>query len=246
MKRHSHRLFFLAVLILALPACSTTPQAPPTLSVEQAAATLVAMNFAAATQSAALPKTALAPIATATLGSPIFYVNGNIQCRSGPGPNFRVLASFTPGTVLNMLGKDPSGNYWLVKDPNSSAVCWLLTVDGTPGGSFASLPVVTPQPSTQKPPGIPASLSWPFYCEYEHDVTYKVTIQLSWTDLGHDANGFRVYREGAQVADLPAATPTYKDSVDVTIGSQLSYSVEAYNDAGVSPRSSVTITSICK
>ncbi len=249
MKTINRSLSLVAILPLVLAACSSATPVPPTLSVEQAAATLVAMNFAAATQSASKPSAsnpAPVPAATATLGPPIFYVNGNIQCRTGTGSNFKVVAAFTPGTVLNMLGRDPSGSYWLVQVPNTTTTCWLQTVDGTPGGNFGSLPAVTPQPSTQKPPASPAALSWPFYCEYEHDVTYKVTVKLSWIDPAQDANGFRVYRQGAQIADLPAGTLTFTDAAEVAIGSQLSYSVEAYNDAGVSPRQSVTINSICK
>ncbi len=246
MKRKKLSLLIHAILVMVLSACSTGIQAAPTFSIEQAAGTLVAMTFEAATHSVPKPPVTNTPAATPTLSTPIFYVNGNVACRTGTGQNFRALATFTAGTTVEMIGKDPSGNYWLVKIPNSPETCWLQTIDGTPGGNYESLPAVTPQPSTQKPPGAPANLTWPFYCEYEHDVIYKVTIKLSWIDLAQNANGFRLYRQGTQIADLPASTTTFTDTVEVMIGSQLKYAVEAYNDAGTSPRQSVTINSICK
>ena len=61
-----------------------------------------------------------------------------------------------------------------------------------------------------------------------------------------DANGFRVYRQDALVADLPANVTSYTDIGRVEQGTDLTYSVEAYNDAGVSPRLSHTIASVCK
>lgn len=246
MKSNKTGLWIAAMLAVVLSACSTATQTAPTFSVQQAVATLVAMTFEAATHSASKPAATNAPAATPTLSAPIFYVNGNVACRTGTGQNFRALVTFTPGTTVEMLGKDPSGNYWLVKIPGGTQTCWLQTIDGTPGGDYERLPAVTPQPSTQKPPGVPANLAWPFYCEYEHDVIYKVTIKLSWADLAQNANGFRLYRQGTQIADLPATTTTFTDAVEVMIGSQLSYAVEAYNDAGTSPRQSVTINSICK
>ncbi len=75
---------------------------------------------------------------------------------------------------------------------------------------------------------------------------YTITIDLSWVDTTNDANGFRVYRQDTLVADLPSDVTKYSDTADVVIGTSLTYSVEAYNDVGVSPRLSHTIGSVCK
>jgi hypothetical protein len=71
-------------------------------------------------------------------------------------------------------------------------------------------------------------------------------IQISWINIGHDANGFRVYRNDVQIADLPADTTTFKDEIEVTVGTQLTYSVEAYNDVGISQRQTITTNPLCK
>ena len=234
------------LLCLALSACNAAPKAPPTMSVADAAETLVALTFAAATQSAANSSPTPLPQATPTTGRPLLYVNGNVGCRTGAGQNFSVVTTFPPGTVLEMVGKDTAEGAWLVKVPNTSTTCWVRAQDSTPSGSFMDLPEATPQPSAQQLPHAPVDLSWPYVCAYKQGVLYTVTTTLSWSATAGEVNGFRVYRGDTPIADLPASVTTLADTTDVTIGADLTYSVEAYNDAGVSPRLSHTITSICK
>ena len=135
---------------------------------------------------------------------------------------------------------------WLINAPNSTGTCWVLAGDGSPSGDYESLPEVTPQPSTQKPPGTPVFVGWPWFCTYSNGVMYKATVNLSWIDPANDANGFRVYRQGTQIADLPATKTSVIDTTNVVIGTNLTYSVAAYNDAGMSPQKTITIQSICK
>jgi hypothetical protein len=77
-------------------------------------------------------------------------------------------------------------------------------------------------------------------------VLYEITIKLSWVNTASDANGFRVYRQDIQIADVPAGTTSYTDTSKVELGTELTYSVEAYNDAGASPRLGKTLASVCK
>lgn len=235
-----------SALSLILWACGPAAQAQPTIDVNSAASTLVALTFQVATQAAELnPPTSTPPPATATLEAPALYTNQNVKCRTGAGANFQVVTSFPPGTKVDMVGKDSADGAWLVQVPGSPETCWVLAQDASPSGDFQRLPEMTPQPSSQKPPTQPASINWPFFCEYEQGVTYKVTTDLSWFDAANDANGFRVYRGDTLITDVSVGTTSYTDTTEVTIGSNLTYSVEAYNDAGVSPRRSVTIASIC-
>jgi len=241
-------LIISGALILATQACAPNVQsASPTNDVSNMAGTIVAMRFLAATVSASQKKSTptVEPAVTPTT-RPTLFINNIIGCRSGPNTNFRVISTFTIGTTVDIVGKNTAASAWLVKVPNSGETCWVMALDGSPAGSFENLPEVTPQPSNQKPPSIPGSISYPFYCSYAHDVVYEVKIDLSWLDTGHDANGFHVYRFDTKIADLPASTTSFEDTTNVAIGSQLKYSVEAYNDVGVSPRATITINSICK
>ena len=234
---------FYSALILALQACNATGSSSvPSPDVGNMASTLVAMTFQAATQSSGAKPTEPAPTPTTR---PSLYINNTVPCRTGTKPNFRIVATFNPGTVVEMLGKNTADSAWLVKLPNSGGFCWVLAQDASPSGSYGNLPEVTPQPSTQKLPVAPASLSWPFICSYVQGNVYEVKINLSWTNYANDANGYRVYSFDTQITDLPDSITTFSDSTNVNLGSQLIYSVEAYNDAGVSPRKSITINSIC-
>ena len=219
----------------------------PSPEVGSLASTIVAMTFQAATQSASQSSAVKASVAAATpTAKPVLYINNNVQCRTGTKSNFRVVTTFMPGTVVDIIGKHTVDSAWLVTVPNSPETCWVLAQDASPSGSYENLPEVTPQPSTQKVPTIPGNISWPFICAYVQGNVYEVKINLFWINTANDANGYRVYRANTQIADLPATTTKFSDTTQVNLGSQLIYSIEAYNDVGVSPRKSITINSICK
>jgi hypothetical protein len=241
-------LIFTGALILATQACTNNVQSiSPSPDVGNLAGTMVALTFQAATLSASQKLSISTPKPAATPTTrPTLFINNNIGCRTGSNTNFRVIATFTTGTTVDIIGKNTAASAWLVKVPNSAETCWVMALDASPGGSYENLPEVTPQPSNQKPPSIPGSISYPFICSYAHDITYEVKINLSWFDPAHNANGFHVYRSDIQIADLPAVTTSYADTTNVVVGTQLKYSVEAYNDVGVSPRHTITINSICK
>jgi hypothetical protein len=248
MNSHKAILGILGTLILATQSCANNIQSTsPTPDVGNLAGTIVALTFQAATVSASQRSSTITtePPTTPTT-QPTLYINNNVGCRTGPNTNFRVVSNFTTGTTVDIVGKNTAAGAWLVKIPNSTETCWIMALDASPGGSYETLPEITPQPSTQKPPSGLGGVSYPFFCSYSHDVVYEVKVDLSWFNPGQNANGFRVYRFDTQIADLPVTTTSFEDTTDVVIGSQLKYSVEAYNDVGVSPRYTITINSICK
>ena len=62
------------------------------------------------------------------------------------------------------------------------------------------------------------------------------TVTLSWTDVtGND--GYRVFRDGSQIATLGGNATSYTDSPPSS--GPFTYGVEAYSAAGVSPRPTV-------
>lgn len=246
MNLRKNLMILLSALILLASACSPDAATPTPLTVNDAAGTLVALTFESVTQiaSASTPTPFPSPLPTPT-SQPMLYINVNAKCRSGVTGNFRVIATFTPGMSVELIGRDTPASAWLVKIPNRADTCWVFAQDGSPAGNFQALPEVTPQPVTGNLPTMPGPISWPYYCTYLRDVHYKLTIQISWTNIGHDANGFRVYRNDVQIADMPADTTSIKDETEVVVGTQLTYSVEAYNDAGTSPRQTITTNQLC-
>jgi hypothetical protein len=222
MNSHKAIPYIMGLLILATQACTNNNQSPsPAPDIGNMAGTIVALTFQAATVSASQKISAnpTEPAATPTT-KPTLFINNNVGCRTGPAANFRVISTFTTGMTVDIIGKDTTASAWLVKVPNGTDTCWVMALDGSPSGSFGNLPDVTPQPSTQKPPSSPAGISYPFLCSYAQGVVDEVKVDLSWFDPGHNANGFRVYRFDTQIADLPAATDSFEDTTNVTVGSQ--------------------------
>ncbi|HEY9151444.1 MAG TPA: hypothetical protein VIN60_01055 [Anaerolineales bacterium] len=248
MKSRTAVLILAGALIMLSSACGAAAPTPAPLTINEAASTLVAITFQAATRSASLntPTPLPSPIVTPTYAKPLLYINDNAQCRTGTSPNFKAVAALSAGMTVEIVGKETSQSAWLVKVPNSADTCWILAGDGSPSGDYESLPEVTPQPSTQKLPSSPVIVAWPWFCTYSDGVMYKATVNLSWIDPANDANGFRVYRQGTQIADLPASKTSVVDTFNIVLGTNLPYSVEAYNDAGTSPPRTITIQSICK
>ncbi len=242
------RRLLVAILTLILAACSSAGNIPSTQEPQQLAVTIVAMTFAAATRSAQAQPPALPtfPPAAPTLDKPRLYVNADVQCRTGIQSNFKVVASLTAGMVVDMVGKDTAASAWLVRVPNGADTCWVPAQNSSPSGSFQSLPEVTPQPSTLALPLPPVNYNWPYICSFDQGVLYKVTVNLSWSETSTDVNGFRVYRGDTQIADLPSNVTSLSDTAEVSLGADLVYGFEAYNDAGASPRHNLTITSVCK
>ena len=224
----------LTVLMLSVPACNIGPLPQATIPAD-AVATVVAMTMQAhgsATAPAFTATTQASPApVTATTKPTVAIKTDNAQCTSGPGPKFEVIATYSVGTTVDMVAKDTADGYWLVKDPSSGTSCWVQTQDATAAGSFDLLPEVTPQAANQGAPSQPTV----FYPNYSCDPT-GLTTSLTWNDAADTEKGYRVYRDGVQIADLSANSTTYSETIPFTLGSQVTYAVEAYNDSGASPQ----------
>jgi hypothetical protein len=230
-----------AILLIALTACNLNTS-PPSADPLSAASTIVALTLQAhglPTSQGLIASTPFASpaVATPTVKPTLFINTDKSKCTSGPGPDFKVIATFNTGTVVDLVGKDSADSYWLVKDPSSGNVCFIQAQYATPAGNFGNLPEVTPQATTSNTPARPGSINYTFSCD-----NTSVTAKLSWADNANNENGYHVSRLGSQIADLPPNSNSYTDTTNYTLGSQMSYSVEAYNDAGVSLSRTITFT----
>jgi hypothetical protein len=59
-------------------------------------------------------------------------------------------------------------------------------------------------------------------------------VILYWYPPQGPVNGYRIFRKGEQVADLPPTLTKYTEKTPFMYGSTIEYSVAAYNDAGLS------------
>ena len=231
-----------ALLVLSFLAACNFPgiNANTSISPQDQAATVVAMTLQASGISTA-PGFVSTPFAspappTPTVKPTLSINTNNAKCRSGPSSDSKVIATYPGGTIVDMVARDTADSYWAVKDPASGDLCWIQAQDATPGGSFDSLPEVTPQASSAAGvPARPGSINYTFSCD-----NATLTTNMSWTDAADNENGYRVYRLGTQVADLPANSTSFSENIPYTAGTSITYSVEAYNDSGASPQRSIT------
>lgn len=78
-----------------------------------------------------------------------------------------------------------------------------------------------------------SSLASPGEVRYEYDCTSgTVNINLHWVDRASDEDGYRIYRDGNKLADLPADSTSYTDVAPYS--GKYNYSVAAFNASGES------------
>ena len=177
------RFLFVGVLVSAILACNL-PVAAPTAPADPGAAQTAAAQTVAASVNQTLialpsqqqpppinppaetatpsltpsPTLSPTPSLTATLSIPLVSVSVDTNCRSGPGQVYDYLGGLYVGQTAEVYGKDPSGNYWYIR--NSAApggFCWLWGRYATIVGSAALLPIYTPPPTPTPMPSFELS-----------------------------------------------------------------------------------------
>ena len=128
-----------ATATLATPPTSTatfTPE-PPTL-----------------TPSATVSPT---PVFTSTSAVPLISVSVATNCRTGPGKVYDRVGALLVGEVAEVIGRNPNGNYWYIRNPRKDGFCWLWGEYATLTGNVAALPIFTPPPTPTPMPDFEVS-----------------------------------------------------------------------------------------
>ena len=179
---------------------------------------------------------------TPTYAVPMITLNVNSNCREGPGTDYKIVILLKTGQQVEALGVQ--GNFWIVKNPKGTIPCWVANDLGSPSGSYWTLPTVTAPPApSPNPPAAPGWSLWHYDCTYAAGGS-TVTMNMNWTDHSSDETGFKVYRDGQVIANLPADSTSYTDVAFVESGKSLTYFVEAFSEAGKS--SSSTKSASCQ
>ncbi len=236
--------FFLLSSILLLLASCSTPTSSATPTENGALGTMVALTMQALTPTVApptatpVPPTAVPATATITpTPEPAsLEITADTNCRSGPGQSYEILTVFHPKTKLEIVGRYQNNNYWVVKMPDGGE-CWLWGEFAKASGGFAALPERTPPPTpTPAPPAPPRGLNYSFSCTFT-----DVTVELTWTDVAVNEDGYRIYRNNEKVIDLPPDSSAYTDVTAASPGASFSYVVEAFNVTGTG-KASISFT----
>jgi hypothetical protein len=235
-----------ASLILAMLACNMPfEQFPPPDEVQTAAAlTLQAILTPSPTSAASTPaitatssprvtRTAMSlgsptTSITPTYSVPILTVQESTNCRAGPGEEYEVIFTYLTGKELEIVGRYDPGNFWLVKSNESPAgTCWLWGQFVEVTGSYWAVPSVTPPPTaTSAPPAAPIILEWNFFCDTNLNFT------VTWRDDAANETGYRIFRNGEAIIELPANSTTYTDLYDVPADQSVEYYVQVVSATG--------------
>lgn len=244
---------FLVLLCLLLAACNM-PTTDSDEDLNSQAATIVAMTLAAEStdtpiiKNTPLPSPTLSvtdtpkPTITPTYSVPMLSISENTNCRSGPGQSFNILITLLAGASVEIVGKHATENYWVVKVEGLDEPCWVWgEFASTSGSTWVVTPMTPPATAAPQPAGQPSNLRYTYECAF-NGVNSDITVSLRWNDESSDELGFRVYRDNAQIAELPANTTSYSDAVAVDATQTVSYGVSSYNSVSESPRTSISFS----
>ena len=248
-----------SLLVIALSACNFPTAQDSGLTIEQQAATVVAQTLTAIAAENPVPlasptlgatKTPLAsptsseaaptiqpnatPTGTAgTPGATLLTVDSNTNCREGPGLDFVIVIVLVPGTNYQMIARTADNKYWVVTEIGKSNACWVPAEMSNAFGNTNLLPVTTPSAPTSAAGALqaPTGLAYQYSCAF-NGINSDITAILKWSDRSNNEAGFRVYRDGALVVELPANTTTYTDLFAGGAAVTYSYRVSAWNAAG--------------
>lgn len=88
------------------------------------------------------------PIFSPTPIIPMISVSVPTNCRNGPGRAYGITGSLLVGKTAEVHGRDPTGNYWYIRNPGPGAqFCWVWGEYATLSGPYLFLPVFTPPPT---------------------------------------------------------------------------------------------------
>ena len=249
----------LSLLVIALSSCNFPSAQDSGLPIEQQAATVVAQTLTAiaaenpvplASPTAGVTEQPLASptgsgetptiqpntTPTATTGTPTattLTVDSNTNCREGPGEAYAIVIVLVPGTSYQMIARTADNKYWIVTEIGKSNSCWVPAEFSNAFGNVNLLSVTTPSAPTSAAGALqaPTGLAYQYSCAF-NGINSDITVSLRWSDRSNNETGFRVYRDGALVVELPANTTTYTDLFAGGAAVTYSYRISAWNAAG--------------
>ncbi len=237
----------LIILTVAVSGCAlggnNRPQRSFAFTPGQSAAaseTPSAVPVTATPTASPVPPTAT-PLPTATPPSqfPTVTLTQDAICRKGPDKRYFILGNIAKGQTTQVNGKNTDASWISVERPGmSGSYCWVPASDLDGLNDTSALRVLTVQQLPPLPTGVTAG---PGHTPGEVCGSSNHLV-LRW--LAQDGIGYHIYRNGKNIAtvyndyyidfDTPGSSKPYV----------YTYTVEAFNGAGVSNPASLAVT-IC-
>ncbi|MBI2332895.1 MAG: hypothetical protein HYU84_12185 [Chloroflexi bacterium] len=225
------RLFyFLLAASLILSSCNMPSSGAPSPDVATAAAMTVQAAVGNNQSPLASPTAGIdsgqQTTPTADGGKPFASFEDVTNCRTGPGVNYERVTQIQPGFAVEIIGYF-APNYWIVS--TDKGPCWVAGEFVTPSGSVSAVPTVTAPPTPKG--GAPQNVSlqkWDILCNY---TTNEANVTVAWSDK-EDETGYRVVRNDVVIAELPADSTEFKETITLLSGQTVGYSIIAFNAIG--------------
>jgi hypothetical protein len=180
---------------------------------------------------------------TPTPVPPSLSASAAVPCLKGPGNPYELVVDLQAGEKAEIVGK--SNGFWVVKT-TAGPECWVADQGVVTEGEVAAVPNVEPPPApTPAAPASPTNLQTiGAICSTDKSARptkYINQFHLTWQDMSNNEDGFRVYRDGDRVAELPADKTDVIDQVIAQNNRTHYYYVTAYNAVGESKSEAIAL-----
>jgi hypothetical protein len=174
-------------------------------------------------------------------------LNANARCRKGPDTRYEDHAFFSEGDEGLVTGRNTDGSWLVINAPNNLGTCWIgrgvLDIDVSDEALMTLSEVIPPPLPTEtsappsdvttapsggsgSAPAAPANASW----DGQVCTGSSYSVNISWSDAADNETGYRILRNGAEIALLSANSKSYTDNPPY--GGPYTYTIEAYNNNG--------------
>ena len=188
---------------------------------------------------------------TSTPLVPLISVSVATNCRVGPGRQYDRVGALLVGEVAEVYGRDPTGAYWYIRNPDSGPeFCWLWGEYATLVGNTGNLPVYTPPPTPTPAPDFEAiyvgrdTCTGGWWVEFELENTGGIQFKsISLTVRDTDTNVvLSMYADGFTDRD-GCSTSVTRDNLNPGDARIVSSPAFAYDPAGHDIRATITVCS---
>jgi len=188
---------------------------------------------------------------TSTPLVPLISVSVATNCRVGPGRQYDRVSALLVGEVAEVYGRDPTGAYWYIRNPDSGPeFCWLWGEYATPVGNIGALPVYTPPPTPTPTPDFEAiyvgrdTCTGGWWVEFELKNTGGIqfkSISLTVRDVNTNIV-LSMYADGFTDRD-GCSTSVARDNLNPGDTRIVSAPTFSYDPAGHEIRATITVCS---
>jgi hypothetical protein len=160
---------------------------------------------------------------------PVVTFAQDTNCRKGPGARYFAVTTYAKGQTAQANARNADGSWISVQLPDKSDYCWVSTALVQNVGNVEALHVLEAQTLPDDPLGIEI---------VKKICGHPMIVLLKWSQI-QSATGYRIYSNGELVATNYALDNKYYDNPRKS--QDYTYTIEAFNQFGVSNRISITL-----